>query len=224
MIGALIAPQTALTNGLCRQFSTAVGFCYGLPCNGIQAALLEVFHLCDSTFLLHHGKGTTVFESSPSLVSLDAVMGLCEVCRKIDIRKLLQTAVSLDHIKGHVNEQNQCPCCILHEYGIPHHDTYAALKTASGYGCEFCQLIRHSLIEQECGNDISKEEAKWDFNPVFIVPWKHKAPSPRKNEPPFLEIRVESRPTCKDFISLEFEAAAPRGVLIQGQSSDNRSL
>ncbi|KAF7505322.1 hypothetical protein GJ744_001025 [Endocarpon pusillum] len=142
-------------------------------------------------------------------------MGLCEVCRKIDIRELLQTAASLEHIKGHVNEENQCPCCILHEYGIPHHDSYAELKTAAGHGCEFCRLIGHSIIEEERSKggskDILQEEKKWNSHPVIIVPWKSGVRSSRSGEPPRIEIRVEWRSTSDDFISLLFEATAPRG-------------
>ena len=151
-------------------------------------------------------------------------MGLCEVCEKIDVRELLQRAASLDHIEGDVNENNECPCCILQEHGVPHHDTYAALKAASDHGCDFCGLIRHKLIEQECGNDTledtSEKEAGWSSRPVILVPWKSDARFSGKREPPILEIRVECRSTSDESICLQFEATAPRGMLLRLLSTD----
>ena len=150
-------------------------------------------------------------------------MGLCEVCAKIDVRQLLQTASSLKHIKGDVNENKECPCCSLQEYGLPHHETYAGLKAASDHGCDFCRLIRHLIIEEEERRPSRTEEtllneAKWGSRPVVLVPGKSDAAYSYKGEPPLIEIRVECRSRSDDLFVLYFEAVAPRGMLIMGPS------
>lgn len=122
-----------------------------------------------------------------------------------------------------MNENRECPCCSLHEYGLPHHETYAGLKAAADHGCDFCRLVRTLIIEKEERRPSRTEgtllkEATWGSRPVVLVPWKGDAAHSYKGEPPVIEIRVECGSRSDTLFVLYFEAVAPRGMLIMGPS------
>jgi hypothetical protein len=145
-----------------------------------------------------------------------AAMNLCDVCRKIDIRELLQLAL-LEHDPKAENSETECRLCSLLDNGIPHHHSYAALRAAAEHGCEFCGLVRHALLEEKGERDsISKEtpkdEGEWHSVPV-VFHIDHPPNSVAfKGYLPSIKVRVGLQALSK--LTCNLEAFAPRGMLI----------
>jgi hypothetical protein len=152
-------------------------------------------------------------------------MVLCDVCQKIDVREMLLIA-SVGHTEGDGNMESECRYCSVLDNGIPHHDDYTALEAASDHGCDFCRMIRESLVEGYGGDNcipggISHEEDERFSGPVIFFPYNLEGWLYFKGEPPKIEIRVgfASRSRTDPYLSCDFEAFAPYGMLIRGSQA-----